>query len=72
MAPKRSPAHYLWTVLLACIDKVFALLCPMFGGQMRRIAFITEGAQIKKILDRCGLTSPSHIPGTRATPVGWV
>ena len=40
-----------------------------------------EGAQIKKILDHTGVDSqapcislayPSHIPGTRATAVGWV
>ena len=39
--PKRSPAHYLWAVLIARIYEVFALLCPMCGGQMRLIAFIT-------------------------------
>ena len=32
--PKRSPAHYLWAVLIAHIYAVFALLCPMCGGQM--------------------------------------
>ena len=29
----------------------------MCGGQMRRIAFIAEGAQIKKILDPIGVDS---------------
>ena len=33
--PKRSPAHYLWAVLIARIYEVFPLLCPMCGGQMR-------------------------------------
>ena len=32
---KHSPAHYLWAVLIARIYEVFALLCPMCGGQMR-------------------------------------
>jgi len=41
--PKRSPAHYLWAVLIARIYEVFPLLCPKCGGQMRLIAFITEG-----------------------------
>ena len=41
--PKRSPAHYLWAALIARIYEVFPLLCPMCGGQMRLIAFITEG-----------------------------
>jgi hypothetical protein len=39
---KRSPAHYLWAVLIARIYEVFPLLCPLCGGQMRLIAFITE------------------------------
>lgn len=34
--PQRSPAHYLWAVLIARIYEVFPLLCPMCGGQMRR------------------------------------
>ena len=49
--PKRSKAHYLWAVLIARIYEVFPLLCPLCGGQMRLIAFITEGSQIRKILD---------------------
>jgi hypothetical protein len=39
--PKRSPAHYLWAVLIARIFEVFPLLFPKCGGQMRLIAFIT-------------------------------
>ena len=49
LPPKRSKAHYLWAVLIARIYEVFLLLCPICGGQMRLIAFITEGVQIKKI-----------------------
>jgi hypothetical protein len=30
-------------VLFARIYEVFPLLCPLCGGQMRLIAFITEG-----------------------------
>ena len=55
--PKRSPAHYLWAVLIARIYEVFSLLCPMCGGQMRLIAFITEGTQIRRILDHIGVDS---------------
>ena len=36
--PKRSPSHYLWAVLIARIDEVSPLLCPICGGQMRSIA----------------------------------
>ena len=45
--PKRSPAHYLWAVLIARIYEVFPLLCPKCGGQMRLIAFITHSADIR-------------------------
>ena len=63
--PKRAPAHYLWAVLIARIYEVFPLLCPMCGGQMRLIAFITEGAQIRRVLEHIGVESepprPLHI-----------
>ena len=68
--PKRSPAHYLWVVLIARIYEVFPLLCPKCGGQMRLIAFITEGVQIRKILDHIGVDSePPHISPARGPPL---
>ena len=68
--PKRSKAHYLWAVLIARIYEVFALLCPMCGGQMRLIAFITEGTQIRRILDHIGVDSePPHISPARGPPL---
>lgn len=68
--PKRSPAHYLWAVLIARIYEVFPLQCPMWGGQMRLIAFITEGAQIRKILDHIGVDpEPPHISPARGPPL---
>ena len=69
--PKRAPAHYLWAVLIARIYEVFPLLCPKCGGQMRLIAFITEGMQIRKILDHIGVDSePPHISPARG-PALW-
>jgi hypothetical protein len=68
--PKRSKAHYLWAVLIARIYEVFPLLCPKCGGQMRLIAFITEGVQIRKILDHIGVDSePPHIAPARGPPL---
>lgn len=68
--PKRSPAHYLWAVLIARIYEVFPLLCPKCGGQMRLIAFVTEGTQIRKILDHIGVDSePPHISPARGPPL---
>jgi hypothetical protein len=68
--PKRSKAHYLWAVLIARIYEVFPLLCPLCGGQMRLIAFITEGTQIRKILDHIGVDAePPHIAPARGPPL---
>jgi hypothetical protein len=68
--PKRSPAHYLWAVLIARIYEVFPLLCPMCGGQMRLIAFITEGTQIRRILDHIGVASePPQSSPARGPPL---
>ena len=68
--PKRSPAHYLWAVLIARIYEVFPLVCPMCGGQMHLIAFITEGAQIRRILDHIGVDpEPPHISPARGPPL---
>ena len=67
---KRSPAHYLWAVLIARIYEVFPLLCPKCGGQMRLIAFITEGTQIRRILDHIGVDSePPLISPARGPPL---
>ena len=68
--PKRSKAHYLWAVLIARIYEVFPLLCPLCGGQMRLIAFVTEGRQIRRILDHIGVDSePPHIAPARGPPL---
>ena len=58
--PKRFPAHYLWAVLSARIYEVFPLVCPVCGGNMRIIAFITEGVQIRRILAHIGVDA--HAP----------
>ena len=48
----------------------FPLVCPMCGGQMRLIAFITEGAQIRKILNHIGVDSePPRISQARGPPL---
>ena len=38
------------TLKLISLLRGFPLVCPMCGGQMCLIAFVTEGAQITKIL----------------------
>ena len=42
-------------ILNARIYELFPLLSPVCGGQMRLIAFITEGAQIRKLLEHIGV-----------------
>ena len=67
---KRPPAHYLWAILIARIYEVFPLLCPLCGGPMRLIAFITQGAQVSKILDHIGVDSqPPRIAPARGPPL---
>jgi hypothetical protein len=68
--PKRAPARYLWAVLIARIYEVFPLLCPICGGHMRIIAFITHSADIRCILDHIGMESqPPHIAPARGPPL---
>ena len=69
--PPKRLAHYLWAVLIARIYEVFPLLCPICGGQMRIIAFITHSADIRQILDHIGGESaPPHIAPARG-PLLW-
>ena len=64
------PAHYLWAVLMARIYEVFPLLCPVCGGQMRIIAFITHSADIGHILEHIGAqTKPPRITPARGPPL---
>jgi hypothetical protein len=49
--------------------EVFPLICPMCGGQMRIIAFITFSADILKILDPIGVdTEAPRIAPARGPP----
>jgi hypothetical protein len=67
--PKR-PAHYLWAVLMARIYEVFPLVCPICGGQMRIIAFITHSADIRHILEHIGAETESpRITPARGPPL---
>jgi len=61
--------------LLARIYEVLPLLCPKCSGDMRIIAFITEGAVIREILGHLGEpTSPpkdrkfNRLPGSISAP----
>ena len=67
---KRFPAHHLWAVLIARIYEVFPLVCPICAGQMRLIAFITDGAEVCKILEHIGVDSQApRISPARGPPL---
>lgn len=56
-------------MLIARIYEVFPLVCPKCGGEMRIIAFITEGASIREILGHLGEpTSPPRLMPVRGPP----
>jgi len=65
--PAAEPAHrraarYAWALLLARIDEVFPLVCPICGGPMRIIAYITDATTVRDILVHLGeLTTPPRI-----------
>ena len=69
-ASSKRPAHYLWAVLMARIYEMLPLLCPLCGGQMRIIAFITQSADIRQILEHIGAeTKPPRITPARGPPL---
>ena len=69
--PKRFRAHYLWAVIIARIYAVFPLVCPLCGGNMRIIAFITEGVQIRRILEHIGVDTQAPRKSPARGPPLW-
>jgi hypothetical protein len=66
----KRPAHCLWAVLIARIYELFPLMCPLCGGQMRFIAFITYSADIRQILEHIRVeTEPPRITPARGPPL---
>lgn len=69
LVPPQRPAHCLWAVLNARICEVFPLACPLCGGQMRILAFITQSADIRQILDPIWVeTEPPRISPALGLP----
>jgi len=65
----RSPARYLWVMLLARIYEAFPLTCPQCGAEMRIIAFITEAVDVRAILAHIGEpATPPRIASARGPP----
>jgi hypothetical protein len=69
-APERSPAHYLWAVLLARIYELLPWRCVQCGSEMRIIAFVTERPAIHSILTCLGEpTAPPEVAPARGPPL---
>ena len=67
----RSPARYLWVMLLTRLFESLPLVCPNCGADMRIIAFITETAPVEQILNHIG-EQPRPPPITPARgPPAW-
>uniref|UniRef100_UPI000AE5A5F4 transposase n=1 Tax=Thiohalocapsa sp. ML1 TaxID=1431688 RepID=UPI000AE5A5F4 len=67
----RSPARYLWVMLLARLFESLPLVCPCCGADMRIIAFVTEAVPVQRILGHIGEpTEPPPIASARGPP-GW-
>ena len=67
----RSPARYLWAVLLARLFETFPLECPRCGGEMRLLAFVTEGATIQRILTHIGEPAQAPMAKPARGPPYW-
>ena len=70
-ALEQSPQNtvYLNSIYVS-IYEVLPLLCPLCGGQMRIIAFITYSADICQILDHIGADAePPRITPARGPPL---
>ena len=52
--PDQCLRHFLLAALFTRIYEMFPLLCPMCAEQIWLIAYIIEGAKIRKILDHIG------------------
>jgi hypothetical protein len=69
-APHRAAARYRWAMLLARIDAVCPLTCPFCHAAMRLIAFITEPAAVRQILEHLGApTRPPRCAPARGPPL---
>jgi hypothetical protein len=61
-----------WAKLMARVGEEFPLACPVCGGDIRLIAFITEPGPIRKILTHLGEPlEPQPVSPARGPPTDW-
>jgi hypothetical protein len=68
---RRSPARYLWAMLIARIYEVFPLVCRHCGAEMRIIAFVTETASVTRILQHIGEPTKAPVLSPARGPPAW-
>jgi hypothetical protein len=67
----RSPARYLWAMLLARLYESTPLVCSICKADTRVIAFVTDGGSVPHILEYIGESAdPPRISPARGPP-GW-
>jgi hypothetical protein len=60
-----------WALLLARIYDVLPLVCPRCGQAMKILAFVTESASVRRILEHAGeAVRPPPLAPSRAPPQG--
>jgi hypothetical protein len=66
----RSPARYLWAMLLARLYESTPLVCPNCQADMRIVAFVTDGDSLRHILESIGESAdPPPISPARGPPL---
>jgi hypothetical protein len=61
-----------WAKLMARVGEEFPLACPTCGGEIRRIAFITDPGPNRKILTHLGEPlEPPPVSPARGPPTDW-
>ena len=68
----RSPARYLWAMLIARIYELFPLVCRHCGAEMRIVAFVTETASVTRILEHIGEPTQAPVLSPARGPPTWV
>jgi len=68
---RRSPARYLWAMLIARIYEVFPLVCPHCGAEMRLIAFVCDTASLTRILEHIGEPTKAPVLSPARGPPAW-
>ena len=70
----RSPARYLWAMLLARLFASLPLTCHHSGADMRIVAFVTDTAPVQRILNHIGEPAqpPPIAPARIHASCGWI